>query len=312
LFVHGIARSGAPHLQRASSPARLWPLLFGVWAALMLGVVLAAPAQAGLPEWGTCRATPTRTGGRFEDAGCVTRAGRRAGVPRGAYEWSGVAAGMQVRLTTATMEGSLKIETAAGRMIECTRLGSESFARARGPNATATPLWEFGGCSSEGSGCQTGASAISLGEINNLFAWQEEPAEPGRPAPRWGGRLGYVSKETDPRTVGILYTVANHERLFTPVSCDGPIGTVWIGGGPKSRNSFLSTIGPVDTMTSGFTERFAQGGPGVEAAVGLEHHAPAGLLAFLENHWEPVTITAAFHFTCIETASGELEIKADP
>jgi hypothetical protein len=311
LFVQGIARSGAWHLQRARPPARLSPVLLGVCAALVLGWVLTPPARAGLPEWGTCRATASGTGGRFKDAGCLARAGRRAGAPQGAYEWSGLAVGAQVRLATMALEGSLRIQTAAGRLIECARLGSESFARVRGPNATATPLWEFGGCSSEGAGCQTGASAVDLGEINNMFAWQEEPAEPGRPAPRWAGRLGYVAKETDPRTVGILYTVANHERLFTPISCGGPIGTVWVGGGPKSRNSFVSTIGPVDTMTSGFTEELAQGPPGVQAPFGLEHHAPAGLLAFLENHWEPVAITAVFHYA-VETVGGELEIKADP
>jgi hypothetical protein len=311
LFVNGIARSGAWHLQRARLQARLSPLLLGVWAALVVGGALTAPAMAGLPEWGSCRATAGGTGGRFKDPGCVARAGRRAGAPQGAYEWSGLAAGAQVRLTTMALEGTLKIQTAAGRLIECTLLGSESFARVRGPNATATPLWELGGCSSEGSGCQTGSSALTLGEINNLFAWQEEPAEPGRPVPGWAGRLGFVAKQTDPRKVGILYTVANHERLFAPVSCSGSIGTVWVGGDARSRNSFVSTIGPVDTMSGGFTEQLAQGGRGLQAPEGLEHHAPARLLAFLENHWEPVAITAMFHYG-VEAGTAELEIKADP
>jgi hypothetical protein len=312
LFVYGIARSGAWHLRRAHPPACFLPVLCGVWAMLLLGGILtAAPARAGLPEWGSCRATQTGTGGRFEDPDCLARAGRRAGLPRGAYEWTSVPEGAQVNLKTVALEGNLKIETAAGALIECTRLGSDDFARVWGPNTTATPLWEFGGCGSEGSSCQTGASAFALGEINNLFAWQEEPAEPGRPVPSWAGRLGYVSKQADPRTVGILYTVANHERLFSPISCGGPIGTVWGGGGPKGKNSFASTIGPVDTMTGEFTEKLAQAAPGVQTPVGLEHHAPAGLLAFLENRWESVAIAATFHYA-VESASGRLEIKADP
>jgi hypothetical protein len=207
--------------------------------------------------------------------------------------------------------GGVKIQTAAGVLIECTSLGSESFARVRGPNATATPLWEFGGCNSEGSGCQTVATALAPGEINNLFAWQEEPLEPGGPVPGWAGRLGFVAKETEPRTVGIQYTVANDERLFPLISCGGPIGNVWVGGGPKSPDTFVSTIGPVDTMTGEFTETLAEGAPGVPAPTGLQHHAPVGLQAFVENHWEPVVITAVFH-DALEAASGELEIKADP
>lgn len=288
------------------------PMLLGAWALFLLaGGVLTQAARAGLPEWGTCRATQTGTGGRFEDPGCLTKAGKHAGSPRGAYEWTPAREGGQVNLATVALEGPLKIETAAGATIECTRLGSDDFARVWGPNTTATPLWEFGDCGSEGASCQTGASAFALGEINNLFAWQEEPAEPGRPVPRWSGRLGYVSKETDPRTVGILYTVANHERLFSPVSCGGPIGTVWVGGAPKGKNAFASTIGPVDAMTSEFTERFAQSDRGLQTPAGLEHHARGGLLAFLENRWEPVAIVATFRYA-VESAGGSLEIKADP
>jgi hypothetical protein len=310
LFVYGIARSDAWHFQRAIPSARLWPLL-GVATALGLCGVLPAPARAGLPEWGTCRATATGTGGGFEDPGCVARAGQRAGVPQGGYEWNGLAAGAQARLSTMVLEGSVKFQTAAGDLIECATLGSESFARVRGPNATATPLWELAGCSSEGSGCQTAATALAPGEINNLFAWQEEPLEPGGPAPGWAGRLGYLAKATEPRTVGILYTVANDERLFPLISCGGPIGNVWVGGGPKSPDSFVSTIGPVDRMTAGFTEELAEGAPGFQAPAGFEHHAPAGLLAFVENHWEPVAITADLQYS-VEAGNGELEIKADP
>jgi hypothetical protein len=310
LFVYGIARSDAWHPQRARPSACLSTVL-GALAAFALFGVVTSSARAGLPEWGTCRATVSGTGGGFEDAGCIARAGQRAGVPQGGYEWSGLGTGAQVRLSAMALEGSLKIQTAAGALIECPRLGSESFTRVLGPNATATPLWEFGGCSSEGSGCQTGATSPGLGEINNLFAWQEEPLEPGGAVPGWAGRLGFVAKETEPRTVGVLYTVANDERLFPLVSCGGPIGNVWIGGGPKSPNSFVSTIGPVDTMTGGFTESLAEGAPGVQAPAGLEHHAPAGLLAFVEGHWEPVAITAVFHYA-VEAGNGELEIKADP
>jgi hypothetical protein len=311
LFVYRIARLGAWHAHRADRLSRVLRVLLGGCLALALAGSVTARADAGLPEWGACRATAGGTGGRFKDAKCLAKAGRRDGVPQGAYEWSGLAAGAQVRLMPMTLEGSLRFQTPAGMLIECRSLAAESFARVRGPNGTATPLWELGSCSSEGSSCETGSAAISLGEISNLFAWQEEPADAGGPVPAWVGRLGFVSKKTDPRTVGVLYTVANHERLFAPVSCDGLLGTVWIGGEARSRNSFVSTIGPVDTMSGEFTEVFAEEAPGVQAPGGLEHHAPARLLAFLENRWEPVAITAVFHYK-VEAGSGQLEIKASP
>lgn len=310
MFAYGIARSGAWHLQGAGLPARLSTVL-GVMAAFVLCGALTPPAKAGLPEWGTCRATVSGTGGGFQDPGCLAKAGQRAGVPQGGYEWNALALGAQAHLGTTVPEGSVRIQTAAGASIECSHLGSESFARVRGPNTTATPLWELEGCSSEGSSCQTGATAHAFGEINDLFAWQEEPLEPGGPIAGWAGRLGFVAKETEPRTVGILYTVANDERLFPLISCGGSIGNLWVGGGPRSPNSFVSTIGPVDTMTSEFTEVLAEGAPGIQAPGGLVHHAPAGLLAFVENSWEPVVISAVFHYA-VEAGGSELEIKADP
>jgi hypothetical protein len=310
LFVCGIARLRVGQPRRDCPSARVSTVL-SLLATLVLCGLLTPPARAGLPEWGTCRATGTGTGGQFTDAGCIAKAGQRAGVPQGDYEWSGLGAGAQVRLTTMNLEGTVRIQAAGGSLIECAQIGSESFARVLGPNATATPLWELEGCSSEGSECETGTTALAPAEINNLFAWQEEPLEPGGPVPGWAGHLGYVSKETEPRTVGILYTVANNERLFPLISCAGPIGNVWIGGGPKSPDSFVSTIGPVDTMVGGFSEELAEGAPGVQSPVGLEHHAPAGLLAFVENRWEPIAITVVFHYA-VEAGNNELEIKADP
>lgn len=269
---------------------------------------IAERAAAQLPEWGSCSAIGSGRGGRYVDPGCVTRAVRRAGKPQGGYEWAPLAAGQISQLRPMTAVGPVSFQTPAGREIECLGLGPESFGRAKGPSGAATPLWELEGCGSEGQECRSGL-ASSLGEIDDMYAWLEEPAEQGGPRPGWSGRLGFVSKTDDPPSVGIEFTVSNDERLFDPVSCNGPIGTVWIGGARTGGDSFIGTLTPMDKMSAEFTETYSQSAPGVQTPAKLEGHRARTIMAFLENHWEPVAITASFHLQ-VEAGRGELEIKA--
>ena len=193
-------------------------------------------------------------------------------------------------------------------MLECETLGGESFARAEGPNGAATPLWEMEGCHAGAQECHT-TFAGRPGQINNLYAWFEEPFEAGQSPPGWKGRLGWIEKSSDPPRVGMQYTAANRERLFGLILCGGPIGIVWIGGEPGRESSIVASIAPVDKMTSAITETFAQASPGVPEPARLEHRKAPVLGAFFEGRWEPVALTASFSYG-VESSSGEIEIRA--
>jgi hypothetical protein len=285
----------------------------GLVAIALLAVALfsslSSAEAARLPQWGRCLPAAAGAGGHYSDPGCIVKAHGKAGDAI-RYEWSELPAGMRAQLMPMTATGPVTFQTSAGKKIECSVLGGESFARAEGPAAVATPLWELERCTSEAQECHSNQAAL-LGEVNNLYSWLEEPEERGEPSPGWAGRLGFISRGGDPPGVGIAYTVKNHERMFEPVSCKGPIGIVWIGGESRSRNSFTASIAPVDTMTTELTETLSQTSPGVQAPARLERHAPQGISAFLENHWEPVAVTASFHYE-IEGGGHAIEIKATP
>lgn len=290
----------------AASPALLALLVTG--ASGVLGSH-ASSAFASLPEWGSCQATGI-DGGRYSDPGCTVRATREHGERTGGYEWTPLPTGRRVRLEPMTASGAIVFQTVAGKRIECAELYEESTGVADGRSKAGTPLWELGSCTSEGGECRS-SGAPFFGEINDLYAWEERPAEPGRPAPGWEGKLGFVSRGPETPQVGVEYRVKNHELLFSPVGCEAPIGTVWIGGARQGGNSFLTLLEPVDTMTSSFTETLQESSPGVQQPAGFEGRAGKHLMAYLENHWEPLAITATFHLG-VEEGGFKLEIKAIP
>lgn len=273
----------------------------GLLAACAIVAVGASASQAEKIEWGKCLATGG-TGGRYTDPGCTEKAEHKRGVYLGGYEWE--AREGRVHLEPMEMVGDVTFETAAGAKIECTVLGSESELTGHGPDLAQTPFWEFHGCESEGQQC-TSNNALEFGEINNKFAWFEE----GEPTPGWEGKLGFVSgKGSKTPVVGLVYKVKNHERAFEPVSCEGPIGTVWIGGERKGGDSFISTIGPVNETTSHFTQTYSESAPGIQSPASFEGKKPVHLEAFLGGHWEPVAMTAEFRYEL--GPEEEWEIKA--
>ena len=291
-----------PPWRRARASAGTAALAVAVALAL-----LACPAAAhGLPEWGQCTAAEGQTPGRYVDPGCTTRRPKGTRHDPGGYVWTPLGDGRRLNLRLVSTAVPPRFETRAGATIECGTLGGESFARAEGPSNAATPLWEMKQCHSGSRECHTGTTG-TLGEINDFYAWLEEAAEPGRPPPGWRGRLGWIDRASS--RVGIQYTTANRERLFDPISCAAPLGTVWVGGEPGRESSIIAAIAPVDTMTSLVTETYAQSAPGVPQPMRLAHHRAAMLGAFLENRWEPVALTASLTYQ-VESSSGEIEIRA--
>jgi hypothetical protein len=288
-----------------------------VVAACVLGTGFASLAAARLPEWGECQLEPS-SHGKYQDAGCLTKAPRRHGVGTGGYEWAPlnklVLSGPRETPEEMKLIGKITFETAAGKKIECPTATVNTKVQLTGPQAAITPQWEFRECSSEGQSCGN-EHAPTIDEIDNRFAWREEaPTEenaageevPVGPAPGWKGHLGFVTGGATP-TVGVDYTVLNDERLFEPTRCLGPIGTVWIGGGKHGNNGFIGTLAPVNQMTSTFTETYRESAPGIQEPTRLGPRRSV-LEAFIANHWEPIAITATFQYGF--EGGRQLEIKA--
>ncbi len=266
-------------------------------AILMLGAVSAA--QAFKPEWGKCEATGG-SGGRYEDAACTVKAKKHKGVYGGGYEWTQLEGFDQSAEGELTMSGEIAFETAAGKRIACERMRHSSVAELIGPSGAGTPRWQFAECGSEGRECAT--QFEEEGEIDNIL--QREQEEEGK---GWHPKLGIISGKHEPTpVVGMAYAPVERERLLSPIICEGAIGTIWIGGAPHGPNSVISVIEPVNQMSGAYTETFSQSSPGQETPVRFEDGRKAGLEAFLENRWEPVSMTANFSYT-LETP---IELKA--
>ena len=289
-----------------------WRRARALVSATVLALTAALAFTAGwaeahaLPEWGQCIAAEGQAAGRYGDPGCTTQRPKGTRHDPGGYVWTPLGDGRRLNLRLVSAAVTPRFETVAGAAIECGTLGGESFARAEGPSSAATPLWEMKQCHAGSQECHTGTAGM-LGEINDFYAWLEEALEPGRPAPGWRGRLGWIDRASS--RVGIQYTTANRERLFDPISCAGPMGTVWIGGEPGRDSSIVAAVTPVDTMTPQVTETYAQSAPGVPQPSRLAHHRAATIGAFLENRWEPVALTASITYQ-VESSSGEIEIRA--
>lgn len=282
-------------------------------SAIAVGVVagiaglagVAPAAWAKLPEFGKCTATESGTGGKYTDAACTVHAHSKHGVPQGGFEWHPLTG--EVDEHPLSIEGALSFDTASGARIECKSAKSHDVAELVAPESTHTPLWALEECTAEGQECHSSVSVNEF-EITNEDAWFEEPGEPGQPAPGWAGTLGFVKRAPAPE-VGIAYLVKNHERAYPPISCMGPVETVWIGGDPKGTNTFISTVTPLDQMTTSFTERLSESAPGIQSPTKLLDKGKAGLQAFRANHWEPVALTGVWH-DAVEGGEEELEIKA--
>lgn len=274
-------------------------VLVGVLGAL---AGLAPAAAASPPQWGTCRHAAATAARYFSDPGCTVRTNARTGV----YEWEALGTSRAVALVHPTLEGAVRFQTRAGRMIECSALGPESMAQPDGGRRALTPLWELQGCESGGVECHT-TTSFALGEINDFYQWIEEAAEPLLPKPGWSGKLGWISGSAD--RVGIEYLANNREPLFDPISCGGSLGMLRIGGDGHKRTSIVATLSPVDVMTSEIEETYAEAEPGVPLPAGLQHRPHADAMAFVEGHWEAIAISAVFRYR-VDSGPGMIEIRA--
>jgi hypothetical protein len=280
---------------------------------LVLGAAMATGASATLPEVGKCEA---QVGGRYEDAACTVAA--HPAKVNGHYEWHKAAqveaesgctnCGVANFEVNAEQDGAGSIgaptvfETTGGSKIICANTESvlgeqaEVVYRFKGASSVSELLVRYTNCKEAGGEekeCYSPGHGVEEegegGTITNLNQWAVEESVKGK--------LVFLGGKGSPSpTVGIELTAfepkgENNEvkRLLT-VECEGSTGTVWIGGETRARNGkdqILSTISPVDVMTSSLTSTFTQTGGHQEPAA-LESGSPRFLEGFLKNQWEPV------------------------
>jgi hypothetical protein len=279
-------------------------------AVFAFGAITAAGASAKqVAEWGECEKVEEGAEGKYTDPGCTVKAPHKHGVYTGEYEWaqkSGHFGGSVIAPETT----SVTFETAAGHKIECTHVQAETSVRLTGPFGARTPLWLLEGCQSEGQPCTTISIGSDPEHVSNALYWLEEEGL------AWTGKLGIVEgKGTSTPVVGLSYTSDNtetgeREPFFTPISCEGSLGTVLLGGDKEKphglgSNSFIGAVTPVNQMTTELTVTYSESAAGIQTPQRFEHGKQEYLQAFVHNEWEPVAITTTMKFEI-----SEREIKA--
>ncbi len=313
--------------------------------AFVMGIVLAASASASLPEWGGCEPTPR---GIYTDSACVRKAEHRK--TEGKYEWyTGKEFGRVDREAKheppfelrkygfAGEFGPATFKATSGKTMTCTggggtlllqnpeaeTIGGQGY---EGPNGEELfrPTYEihgttkgvkevflrFTGCESEGQPCESNL-AYEEGEVSNEGAWVFETGED--PV----GKLGWVNKEKG--EVGLsLTTTAKTKRTerqaLLKANCQGPVGTINIGGEKEGKNTIIGLIGPLNTMSTEFTQVYSEGAPGEQVPSMFEGHHEETLRMFLSNEgvWERLALSTKFTMHKEYSSIPPIEIKAEP
>jgi hypothetical protein len=290
-------------------------------AMLALAAVTASAASAGLPELGGCEATPVGHG-KYSDPACTVKATGAAKKTEGAYEWYTGAnfawvndlehhvAGGQPEQAFEVGIAATTFETTEGHKIECS--GGTGHMRMNLEKSTKEVydgVFDFEGCHEVGGEEAECASPNYEGgaEIND---YGETPAE------GFHGTLGFLKGKggSEPK-VGLSLTSF---RKYAPESktaevlmyavCQGPLGTVWIGGEKKGGNAVISLIEPVDTMTENYTQTYAATTAGVQQWGSFEGKHNSVLDEYVLHSFEPSAWVTSF----TDFDEYPIEIKAKP
>ncbi len=296
--------------------------LMGVCLAMLaLSAAMAGSASASLPEWGGCEAAPLGHG-MYSDSGCTVKAANKK--TEGDYEWytgnsfgwvhnreHGIDHGSP-EVYFAIAIGATTLETTGGDQIACSGgLGELSASLAESTKNVHNVLLDFDGCKEVGGAEAECSSPFYLDGVENIDNQAEYDEEAG-----FRGTLGFLEgKGSEHPTVGLSLTSFNKyvpetkeaEILMTAV-CEGPLGTVWIGGNKKSGNAIISAIAPVDTMAKTYTQTFAASKPGVQQWSSFEGKHASVLDEFVLHNWEQSAWSTSFEDELSGTRS--IEIKA--
>ncbi len=301
-------------------------LLFCVIVALAISAVSVAGASAALPEVGRCE---EKAGGAYEDAACTVKAHPKR---NGHYEWAphethfgAYYEGDNHLFEALGSVGPTTLETTSGQKILCADTRSyygeepemEVAFTPSGSINHDTVLITFTNCKEAGGEekeCYSpGGSNEERGEggtITNFeFYLEEEGAR---------GRLAILSgKGTQSPTVGLLLTPNapsgedNEFKRILTAECEGPMGTVWIGGETSKKrglDTIIAQVGPVDQPTSSLTVDFEQSN-GLQKPDTYYGH-PRFLEGFLKNEWEQLGIASSWEVFQRGHGFPPVEIKA--
>jgi hypothetical protein len=283
-------------------------------AMCAFGAIVASGASAHLPEWGGCEA---KAEGKYEDAACTVKAHKSHGVYTGGYEWyAGASFGKGYGIDEYFFEvqfSPTSFEATGGKTIQCS--GGTGYMELESPSSVKEILYELSGCKSEGQPCKSPFVVGGPGSITNETQWLEGEG--------LKGKLGYVAgKGTETPTIGLTLTafrtpkqlkeegsLQKVERLLQ-ADCEGPIGTVYIGGQKKGGNALISVIAPVDEMSSEYTQTFA-GTAGVPSPLSFEGRKETYLQESFSN--TGTSEQSAWNSTVTLVPEGPpIEIKAIP
>lgn len=284
---------------------------------LVAVVAFAAVATAGasaakLPEFGACEVAPSHEG-KYADANCTLPVKKVYGKYTGGYEWYTEAQARGGRGLTGYnfgggTIGAATFATTSGKTIQCSE-GELYQLQIQGPKSVGKILTYFYGCESEGQVCTSEFS--EYGSITDELAWIRGES--------LKGELVYVAgRKTSTPSVGLTLTSFNAGTPLFTVVCEGPIGSVTIGGagGKKTEkpkgNTVISLISPVDQMTKEYSQTFTQT-EGVQEPATTEKGEPLSLQEYLSNESKWVGLGIASTFQDIsERGALPTEIKATP
>jgi hypothetical protein len=292
-------------------------------AMLAVAAVAASTASASLPEWGGCEYTAR---GKYTDNACTHKAEHKG---EGNYEWyTGAEFGRVAghgegeppfQLANYVSRGELgpaTFETQDGKSMHCGDVESETQFELENPNketkettkGVKNVVFAFTECESEGQECYS-TGHYRLGEVSNNVAVGFENGEDPQ------GELVFTDKAKG--EVGLALTTKQQSTKTEPeyllkADCEGPVGTVWIGGEKTGKNTIISLISPVDQMTNEFTQTYSQGAKGEQLPHALESGSERDLQAFLEHKWEPIALSASITTARTGEAEPPIEIKAEP
>jgi hypothetical protein len=234
-------------------------------AVLAVAVAAAGTASAATPEWGQCY---EKTGGKYADSNCQTKAAKGAGK----YEWRKATQITKKKFSGGSESTSRPLLVSA--VEECVRTRGKTDPGCEGEEVKEGIHTEIE-CESE-----TNTGEISgKDEVKNVdarfFGCKLIGTAPCSNTATSGeinvnvlkGKLGYINKNATPKEVGVLLEPATKKGLFAQFEC-GNLVEVLVGAAPGTTDEtghyatkgggdgIISSITPVNTMTSDFTQVF--------------------------------------------------------
>jgi hypothetical protein len=305
--------------------------MLGLCLAAMFAVaaVTATAASASSPEWGQCYA---KAGGKYADSNCQTKAKKGTG----AYEWRKDAEVAHKGFSGGSVETSHPLLTT---FVEFCRRGNQYI------NPSCEPPGEEG---TEAEATVECASETNVGEvtgkdeIKNVIAHfrgcklfgddpcTNTPNEEEIVTNTLKGKLGYLNKNATPREVGVLLEPLAKNGQFAQFSCEVGRLQISVGTAPGTKDEkgyysvkgggdgIISTITPINTMTSDLTQVFTAGTGEEGGAENIPNKLEGGKLKTLESittnvnepEYRSSWSRASETLTNVNVGAEEAEIKA--